>query len=315
MGAALGAADRLTRAAAPRARARRWSRCGCAARSRRRARRPRAAAASGDPRLAGAVGRVAADRAAVFEDWRQRGRDDSGPRRLAAIVAEAAPGAAGDATAGCEPATRTSRAPGRCRAVADRHRAAGGPAPFEVARPAARRVAPAGRPPRRPRPPGGGRRPIAGRGPADARAQLLPAGAGPAARLGRRPVHRPPARPVPAHPHRPADRARPGRPGAAARRALRPDPPGAHPRPGRRPPSLRALAAATGARRAVGRRGAGGQRAVAARRGAPPAAARRPRRPGLRGAARARSTCRSRWAPRWRPSAFAPTSGPAATTS
>ena len=57
-------------------------------------------------------------------------------------------------------------------------------------RPAARRVAPAGR--LHPRQPGTGR--SAGRGPAHAGPQLLPARPGPGPRLGRQPVHRRPAR-------------------------------------------------------------------------------------------------------------------------
>ena len=51
-----------------------------------------------NPQLVAAVSAVAADRKAAFEEWvAQHGRDDSGPDRLAALMAEYAPGAAGAA--------------------------------------------------------------------------------------------------------------------------------------------------------------------------------------------------------------------------
>ena len=49
-----------------------------------------------NPQVAAAVARVEADRDAAFEEWvAQHGRDDSGPGRLAALMTQFAPGAAG----------------------------------------------------------------------------------------------------------------------------------------------------------------------------------------------------------------------------
>ena len=150
------------------------------------------------------------------------------------IVADAAPGSAGEADGWLAGRHGRARRP--------RARSCGGSAPgtvgvgcgpeFPVARAAARRVAPgdqSGLPETR----------AAAEALVEsllhARGRLLPAGAGAAARVGRRPVHRVAARALPAHPHRAADRARPRRPRRAARRAVRPDPAGAHPGAGRRP--------------------------------------------------------------------------------
>jgi S-DNA-T family DNA segregation ATPase FtsK/SpoIIIE len=96
MGAVLGAAARLTDAAAREhalAMVEMWLR------------REGLDAASADPGMQGvlanphvatAVSRVTADRDAAFEEWvAQHGRDDSGPARLAALMSEFAPGVAG----------------------------------------------------------------------------------------------------------------------------------------------------------------------------------------------------------------------------
>ena len=270
-----------------RAGARRSHGRGVAARGRagRRRRGPRSAPAAVQPAAAPGA---------------RRGR--GGPRRRVHLVAGARAGIAADVARGIGP-RRGRRAPrrvdgsGRHRrvrragavAVVHRRRPDRAPARRRLPGrgPAARRLAPAdhlhgGRPDR-------GRGP--GAEPAVAGGQLLPAGAGAAARVGRRQRLRHPARALPADPQRPAHRARPDPAGRAAGGAVGPDPPGAHPGPGRRSPQPARAGRGTGPRPegrqapgAVGDRRADRQPLGAARGGPACAAAGGPRWCRLRGA-------------------------------
>ena len=206
-------------------------------------------------------------------------------------------------TAG-SPSARPSSTARRPAAVADRHRrgdARAGARPFPVAVPLLDQshlhdLVHAGQPGRRPRP--------LVESLLLRVLELLPARAGARARVGRRPAHRVAARPLPADPHRPADRARPGAAARAAGRAVRPHPPGAHPGAGRRPP----VAARAGRGEAGGAPSRGWSRCCSATGNALREEDQRQLQRVARGglacgiSARAASTSRSRSTRRWRPS-------------
>ena len=170
IGRALGAAEGRRDAARCARTPRRWSRCGCARTGWTRAGpTPACAALLGNPRLAGPVRRVEADRHAAFRPWLAPGRTgwpSCSPRRR--------PAAAGDPDEWLGQRRQDRRRRPGARAVAigtgpDRRRARSTGVPGR--RPAARRVAPADH--LHPRQPGAGRG--AGGEPAAAGGQLLPA--------------------------------------------------------------------------------------------------------------------------------------------
>ena len=169
---------------------------------------PQLTALFANPSLAHVVARVAADREAAFDAWSQDA-DGSGPERLTGWSPTPRWGLPGDGDDWLEvgKADLGDRVP---TAVADRHRDGGPTGPpqtFPVAVPlldeAHLEI----------------RRPHADTGPpAEALVETLlmrvreplPTRAGAAAPVGRRPADRLDARPLPAHPHRAAHRARPG---------------------------------------------------------------------------------------------------------
>ena len=110
---------------------------------------PRLQGVLANPRLAAAVARVAADRDAAFEEWlTPHGPDGSGPQRLAALMAEHAPGRAGDVDGwlpqhdACSEIESTGPLPQLWRIGTG----IVGAGSFPVGASAARRVAPADRP-------------------------------------------------------------------------------------------------------------------------------------------------------------------------